>query len=73
MMEVKIEKGVPIPESRKSSPKGIIMTLKGMSFGDSFVYPGKSVSNIYLYARMGGIRVTCHALPDGKWRVWRIK
>ena len=69
----KIEKGVPLPSRGGGMGWGwLTPLLTSMKPGDSFIYPGKSISNVYLYARTLKIQVTTHREKDGSVRVWRV-
>lgn len=73
MISVKIEHDIPIPEQMACGSKSSRSILKSMKVGDSFIWPNKSRSNIYLYATMEGIKILGRTMQDGKYRVWRIK
>ena len=72
--EVKIEKNVPIPvRYAKNGRSRWGDALGKMKVGDSFEYTGKSVSNMYIYAKCRGIRIRAHHDEDtGRFRIWRI-
>jgi len=65
----KIEKGIPLPEkgNRSSGWRNLFMKMKE---GDSFVFNGKQVTNMHMFARQCGIRIVTRALPEGGRRVW---
>lgn len=69
---VKIERGMPIPRQAGVKQSAWSQVLKSMKVGDSFIWTGKSVSNLYLYARLAGIKITVRE-ESGHKRAWRIK
>lgn len=75
--DLKIEKGVPIPEpSGTSKGKGRIqLVLRALKKGDSVVLPSKSHGNAYTQAKesLGKGNYTVRPEPTGGFRVWRIK
>ena len=71
-MDIKIEKGVPIPEARRTSH--IRQLAKQMQVGDSVVVPTVEAGNsLYSHLRSIGHKSTSRKLSDGTYRLWRIK
>lgn len=68
MSEIKIDKGIPVPLTLKSK-----YPFKAMAIGDSFFIEDRSQrSNMYLYAKRIGIKVTVREEGSGA-RVWRVE
>lgn len=69
---VKIEKGVPIPVSRKT---GWAAVLGDMKVGDSFAVADDQPTRntIYQTARRLKLPITLRGLDGGQIRVWRIE
>ncbi len=74
MKIIEIEKGVPIPVSGAQAANGIIAQMRKMSVGDSFVYRGKSISNVHVYAKMSRIKLMTRTIDKktGAKRCWRV-
>lgn len=72
-MKLKIEKGIPIPDGGGTTRSGIMQQLQSMKPGDSFMWPGKSRSNVHLYAKMANVKIITRATGGGKYRVWRLE
>lgn len=72
-MDIKVEHNIPIPQRHGKQPGVLIKTLKEMRIGDSFIYPGKSISNVYVSARMVGVRIQVRTTDGNRKRVWKIK
>lgn len=71
-MDIKIEKGVPIPEGRKTSQMREI--ARQMEPGDSVLVPTVEARNgLYSHLRSIGCKSTSRKLSDGTYRLWRIK
>lgn len=71
-MDIKIEKGVPIPEERKTSQ--MRQVARQMQIGDSVVvYELKDRNGLYSHLRSIGHKSTSRKLSDGTYRIWRIK
>lgn len=70
-MELKIEKGVPMPTPRIN---GIAAALRKMKKGDSVFIPGGHIGSVINNARqtLGAGHVTART-EEGGIRVWRIK
>ena len=70
-MEIKIEKGLPLPEER-SGPYGLIAAaLKSMEIGDSFQCTAAQRAAASQTAHRHGIKVLTRKLASDKYRVWR--
>ena len=74
--ELKIERGVPIPEAIHRKGKGHIqIAMSGMKKGDSVVLPSKTYSTAWQSARnsLGAGNFTIRPENGGGYRVWRTK
>ena len=71
-MKIKLEHGIPIPNS-KHGHAGLSSLIRSMKVGDSFVWEGKSVSNVYVAAKIADMRIAARTIGDHKFRVWRVK
>ncbi len=70
-MNIVIEKSVAMPKPRTKSTSTEMGThFKAMEIGDSFLWEKRSVSNLYLYAKLAGVKIAVR-MVDGKKRVWR--
>jgi hypothetical protein len=71
-MDVKIEKGVPIPDSRKKNQYGLV--AEAMGVGDSVNVPTVEARNsLYSYLRVLAYKPVTKKLKDGTYRLWRTK
>lgn len=71
--EIIIDEGIPIPPKRKRWSK-YIKLLDTMEIGESFeIGSTYAVQNFYHLSIRNGKRVRSKKLPNGKFRVWRIK
>lgn len=69
--ELKIEKGIPIPQGRHN--KGYSEILRKLKVGDSVLLPGQKESVRSLAAKtLGNGKYACRLDKDGV-RVWRTK
>jgi hypothetical protein len=69
--EIKIEKGIPVPETRRTrSP--LTQALRNMQPGDSFVY-SNNPSTLHAAARLAGVKIVTRLLDNGQRRVWKVK
>lgn len=70
MNNLKIEKGIPIPERK---PSGFSATFRKMEIGDSVFIPGKTTSDV------SSLTTYCRPMKymgraeEGGVRVWRIE
>ena len=72
-IEIKIEKGHPIPEGRKGGEiNRLRVAIKSMRRGDSFLY-SSAFQHVYAAARDVNAKVATRKTEDGKLRVWRVK
>jgi hypothetical protein len=72
--EIKIEKGVPIPQKHDSQKRGsLTATLKAMEVGDSFLYAKSQRGALPTVARHAGIRVATRSEGADHVRVWRVE
>lgn len=70
-MEIKIEKGLPIPAKRAGLAESMATTLKKMEIGDSFECNEQVCGNAKQAAHRHGIKVLTRKLASDKYRVWR--
>lgn len=73
--EIKIEKGVPIPESPNTPRKalGLTETLKKMEVGDSILLSRTRASACRSVADRIGIVITSRQVDKETSRIWRIQ
>ena len=67
--EIKIEKGIPLPKAKGGRPGTVIVLLRTLKVGDSFVWPRREIDKS---AHLCGIKIATRAQPDGTFRIWRI-
>lgn len=75
---MKIEKGVPIPEQSSGPTK---YNFEAMQVGDSFIadkhekkgHSPKAYNAAIAWGKNNGASFTGRKMPDGSFRVWRIK
>lgn len=73
-MNIKIEKGIPIPYGAIGYKKDAVGEMfRSMKVGESFIWPGKSISNVHLYAKFARVKIITRTVKGGKKRVWRVK
>ena len=65
-MDLKIEKGIPIPSTAKS-------LLKSMKVGDSVACSLTERNLLRVVANKQGIEVVTKKLKDDSYRIWRVK
>ena len=71
-IEIKIEKGVPVPSGRLHGDS-ISAVLRKMEIGDSIIWPANSPrASVSQQSKRCGIKMTSKKMPDGSLRVWRI-
>lgn len=72
MNEIKIEKGIPVPETKQSGGKWKDILLK-LKVGDSFqIESARTAASIRTCARIQKVKITIQC--DGyKYRLWRIE
>ena len=69
--EIKIEKGIPIPE--RAGRKGVGVVLKKLEVGESVFFPGRTSSGTSgSIGYLRPMRFTMRAV-DGGLRIWRIE
>lgn len=76
-MSIKIEKGIPVPESNSCIGRNRIYPWVEMEVGDSFVYPQGKAKNrawaaAYAASKRYGKKFTARTMEDGSYRIWRI-
>lgn len=76
-VKIRIQKGIPMP---KVNPRGMAGTKHPvypwhkMDVGDSFVFPGGRTAHTacVMASRKGKLFKACK-IPEGYYRVWRVK
>jgi hypothetical protein len=71
-MEIKIEKGLPLPEDKWAQYGLIAAALKQMEIGDSFECTASQRAAASQAAHRQGVKVVTRKAANGKCRVWRI-
>jgi hypothetical protein len=70
-----MEKGVPVPPKKDTSPTGLKAAIMSMEVGDSFFYPSTSkqpyVNMHQVTSRLYDRKYTCRKVEGGA-RIWRI-
>ena len=76
-LNLKIEKGVPLTPKRRGRELGLVSTtfIEEMNEGDSIVLPFKNAKSLAEYLRRASKdwKAVCRRLPDGNYRVWKMK
>ena len=67
-MEIKIEKGIPIPSIKFT---GLTAILRRLDVGDSILWLPTHVSNLHTTAKAIGIQIATRTEGDRR-RIWRI-
>ena len=67
---IKIEKNVPMPESKG---RGFSAALRKLKPGESFVIPIDARSSIRTLATRLGMRISVRTLDEARIRVWLVK
>jgi hypothetical protein len=70
---IKIEKGVPLPETRWATKQPLVLAMMKMKDGDSFLYPISKRPYVSYAARKAGIVVSTRTIDPANIRVWRVK
>lgn len=70
-MEIKIEKGLPIPAKRAGLAESMATTLKKMEIGDSFECNEQVCKNAQQTCHRHGMKVLTRKLGKDLYRVWR--
>lgn len=73
--ELKIDKGIPIPEKFSRKTNAITMAAVGMDVGDSFI-TNHSQQSIYGFLKTAvrkGYKFTTQKIDEHSCRVWRTK
>ena len=72
MNEIKIEKGIPVPQTKKAGGKWKDTLLK-LKVGDSFqIESARTAASLRTCAIYYKLKVTIHSDGD-KYRLWRIE
>lgn len=72
-MDVKIEKGIPLPSAKGSTYNDILGTLRKMEVGDSFLCDSRTANSIRGVSGRYGIKVSGRLQQNGQHRIWRIQ
>lgn len=79
MSEIKIDKGVPLPEPSKRGPKHVYPWEK-LQVGDSFFVPGKKTNTfggqLTRFKKSAGIKCVIRTVTENNVkgvRIWRIE
>lgn len=70
---LKIEKGIPLPEVRWVSQNPVVIAMRKMKNGDSFLYPITKRPDLPRFARKAGIVIATRTVDAANVRVWRVK
>ena len=70
---IKIEKGIPLPESKYETKNPLVLIMKKMKNGDSFLCSIGRRSNLFYCARKAHIVISTRNVDESQIRVWRIK
>lgn len=71
--QIKIEKGIPLPDKRQGSQNPLIEQMKKMKNGDSFLYPILKRTTLSFCARKAQIVISTRTVDEQTVRCWRIK
>ena len=71
-MDVKIEKGVPVPPNHKKMTVEWINTFKKMAIGDSFTCQKRDSAIAVRAALTAGMKAVSRLVEGETYRVWRI-
>ncbi len=70
--EIKIEKGVPIP-NKNGNLNGFSDTVRKCEVGDSFLWDKKdSKTNFHALSKAAGFKVTTRRHNGTVYRIWRV-
>ena len=74
-MDMKIEKGIPIPMKKANSKNNFATILRSMEVGDSILFDRteNKPSSFYVCARRLGLKITVRELDEKQSRVWRTE
>ena len=74
-MDMKIEKGIPIPMKKANSKNNFATILRSMEVGDSILFDRTETktSSFYVCARRLGLKITVRELDEKQSRVWRTE
>lgn len=71
---VRIDKGIPVPPRITRAVAAVVMVLKGMEVGDSFVSNRNERDHRIKVKKETGREFVGRPLNGGKqWRIWRTK
>ena len=68
-MDIKIEKNVPVPPSRKF---GMGQIIRELEVGDSFLFTTDKPQNVSAVFKSVGYKSAMRDQKDGTYRFWRI-
>ena len=69
MATIKIDKNVPMPESKG---KGITAVLRKLKVGESFVLPIENGASIRTLANRIGVRISVRTIDEETIRIWLV-
>ena len=70
---IKIDRGVPLPETKWHSKNPLVLAMEKMKDGDSFEYPLTKRTMLSYCASKAGIVIATRIIDQSTLRVWRIK
>ncbi len=78
IQQIKIDKGIPLHDSKRQISPGLTQKLRDMEVGDSFFYPAvtSTLNGIIRNLRPEGIKYSTRKVTENGvlgLRVWRIK
>lgn len=68
-MNIKIEKGVPMPSAGARELRAV---LEKMEVGDSIVIDAELRASVFSAFMRASIKCKTRVEPDGRYRVWRV-
>jgi hypothetical protein len=71
IIEIKIEKGIPIPDKYGKQGSEIIDMFRTLEIGDSIAFPRGKQNSVNSYARQAGIKSSTRVISDAEFRIWR--
>jgi hypothetical protein len=72
MVEVYIEKDIPVSPPKRGYRNGATAMLRQMDPGDSVVVQSKKVAALRVLAKKAGLRVVTRVIGGGEVRIWRV-
>ena len=71
--QYRIDKGIPIPESRQEHTSPLYRAVKTMEVGDSIVLPYQRKGITHNLSRATGFKFTQAKISDTEMRLWRTE